>query len=479
MTIVIVSILLLGYLLIATENITKVNRAAVAIFAGTVGWVLYICFGMDFVTSQHAADYHQFLHVGAPNEIASDSVVVKNFISRFIFLPYVGRAAEIVLFLLSTMTIVEILNNNGCFDFIRQLLRTRKSKKMIWALSIVTFLISINLDNLTTTVMMLGIMHEVIPSRRQRMLYGGAILLAANCGGALTVIGNPEGLVLWNSGLVTATNFSMSLLLPCLIAWLVPTYLISRSLPERVDTEWIVMPYRGDDTRLNVWQRLVMLFVGIGGLWFIPTFHNITKLSPFLGALCVLSILWIVNEIFNRKLMNMDAMVERRTPRVLQYGVIQMILFVMGMMLAVGVVKETGAFSILSDYFSPKGDNPMIWLYGIVAGALSTVLDNFATAMNFFSFPDLSFQDDMLADLVSDYSCNGLYWQLIAYCVMAGGNVLGIGSISGLALMKMERMHVGWFFRNIGWKALLGGVIGLVVLWLSHILVAGATNLII
>ena len=39
MTIVIVSILLLGCLLIATENITKVNRAAVHSFAGTVGWV--------------------------------------------------------------------------------------------------------------------------------------------------------------------------------------------------------------------------------------------------------------------------------------------------------------------------------------------------------------------------------------------------------------------------------------------------------
>ena len=183
------------------------------------------------------------------------------------------------------MTIVEILNNNGCFDFISQLLRTRKSKKMIWTLSIVTFLISINLDNLTTTVMMLTIMHGIIPSRRQRMFYGAAVLLAANCGGALTVIGNPEGLVLWNMGAVTATSFPMSLLLPCLAAWLIPTYLIARQLPERVDTEWIVMPYRGDDTRLNVWQRLVMLFVGIGGLWFIPTFHNITKLSPFLGAL--------------------------------------------------------------------------------------------------------------------------------------------------------------------------------------------------
>ena len=479
MTLVIVAILLMGYLLIATENITKVNRAAVAIFAGTVGWVLYICFGMDFVTSQHAYEYSHYLHPENLGEIPANSVTVKNFISRYIFLPYVGRAAEIVLFLLATMTIVQVLNNNGCFDFIRQLLRTRKSKKMIWVLSIVTFLISINLDNLTTTVMMLTIMHGIIPSRRQRMLYGGAILIAANCGGALTVIGNPEGLVLWNNGAVTATNFSMSLLLPCLAAWLIPTYLISRSLPEHVDTEWIVMPYRGDDTRLNVWQRLLMLFVGIGGLWFIPTFHTITKLSPFLGALCVLSVLWIVNEIFNRKLMNMDAMVEHRSPLVLQYGVIQMILFVMGIMMAVGVVKETGAFASLTDYLRIDENHPYVWMHGIAAGVISTVLDNFATSMSFFSIPDILSPDSFASDIDTAYSCNGIYWQVIAYCVMAGGNVLGIGTISGLALMKMEHMRMGWFFHHIGWKALLGGVVGLAILWLSHNLVAGATNLLI
>lgn len=479
MTIVILAILLLAYVLIATENITKVNRAAVAIFAGTVGWVLYICFGMDFVTSEHGGDYSKFLNVGAWNEIESTSITVKQFIARNIFLPYVGRAAEIVLFLLATMTIVEILSNNGCFDFLRQLLRTRSSKKMLWALACVTFLLSINLDNLTTTVMMLTMMHGVVPSRRQRMVFGGAILLAANCGGALTVIGNPEGLVLWNVGAVTPTRFSMTLLLPCLVAWLVPTLMLQRMLPDRVETEWIVMPYRGDDTRLNVWQRLLMLFVGIGGLWFIPTFHNITKLSPFLGALCVLSVLWIVNEIFNRKLMNMDMMTERRTPQVLQYGVIQMILFVMGMMLAVGVVKETGAFDDIASCLGKDGAHPNVLLHGIAAGLLSTVLDNFATAMNFFSLHDVVNMADPQTFTDSVYNTNGIYWPVIAYCVMAGGNILGIGTISGLALMKMEHMHVGWYFKNIGWKALLGGVVGLVILMLSHIVVAGAASLLI
>ena len=476
MTLVILTILILACVLIATENVTKVNRAAVAIFAGTVGWVLYICFGMDFVTNVHSADYSHYLYL---TNLESTSTNVKYFISRHIFLPQVGRAAEIVLFLLATMTIVDILNNNGCFDFVRQLLRTRSSRKMLWTLAIVTFIISINLDNLTTTVLMLTIMHGIIPSRRQRMIFGSSILLAANCGGALTVIGNPEGLVLWNSGAVTATIFSLSLLLPCLAAWLIPTAMMQRMLPDRVETEWIAMPFRGDDTRLNVWQRLLMLLVGSGGLWFIPTFHNITKLSPFLGALCVLSILWIVNEIFNRKLMNMDAMVERRTPLVLQYGVIQMMLFVMGMMLAVGVVTETGAFDDLTAWLGVSDEHPGVWLHGIVAGVLSTVLDNFATAMNFFSLHDVVGLGDPQSALDSVYQTNGVYWQVIAYCVMAGGNVLGIGTISGLALMKMEHMHMGWYFRNIGWKALVGGVLGLAILWLSHTLMGGTMYLMI
>ena len=338
MTLVIVVILLIAYVLIATELLTKVNKAAVAVFAGTVGWILYICYGTDFVMSQHPNDYFDFLSGAVPT-----SSVVKEYIAQDVFLKYVGRGAEIVLFLLATMTIVEILHNNGCFDFVSQLLKTRRSRRLLWALSIITFIISANLDNLTTTVMMLTVMRRVVPQLRMRLYFGAAIVLAANCGGALTVIGDPTGLFLWNMGHVTPTAYSSAMALPCLTAWLLPTWWIGRSLPETTETEWVTMPYRGDDTRLNIWQRLLMLFVGIGGLWFIPTFHRITKLSPFLGAFCVLAVLWVVNEIFNRRLIDTDEMMQRRVPRVLQYGVIQMMLYIMGIMLAVGVVQETGA----------------------------------------------------------------------------------------------------------------------------------------
>ena len=462
MTLVIVSILIIGYVLISTGWMTNVNRAAVAVFMGTVGWVLYICYGTDFVLAQHPREYSDFLMGVAPNPEN-----VKHFISQNIFLDYVGRGAEIALFLLATMSIVEILNNNGCFDFLTELLYTRSSKKMLWLISIVTFVISANLDNLTTTTMMLVIIHKILANRRQRMLYGSAVIIAANCGGALTVIGDPTGLVLWNIGAVDASDFSMYLALPCLVSMALPVWWLGRQLPERVETQGFAIPYRGDDTNLNRWQRMLMLFLGIGGLWFIPTFHNITKLSPFLGALCVLSLLWVVNEIFNRRLMDVDKMIQRRIPRVLQYGVIQMVLFVLGIMFAVGVVVETGAVSTLAQWIDDNVHN--VWILGIVSGFFGSVLDTFATSISFVSLhpvvdvANLGLWAD--SDYVGDFVRNGVYWKIIAYCSAMGGNMLLIGSVSGLALMKMERIRLGWYLRNVGWICFVAWLIGLAIMW--------------
>ena len=462
MTLIIVLLLLLGYVLIATAHLTNVNKAAIAMFMGTAGWVFYICYGTDFVMSQHPHEYIDFL---AGEEANSNAV--KFFIYDNIFLKYVGKAAAIVMFLLATMSIIEILNNNGCFDFISKWIRTRNSKRLLWTITVATFLISANLDNLTTTTMMLVIMRNIVQNRRQRMLIGSAIVLAANAGGCFTVIGDPAGVILWGGEAVTATNFSAYLFLPAMVAWVLPTVLIQMSLPDRLDVEWPAMPYRGDDTNLNYWQRIIMLFVGIGGLWFIPTFHNITKLSPFLGALCVLSVLWVVNEAFNRKLINSDKMVQRRSPQSVQYGSIQLILFVMGIMLALGVVAETGFFATVSEWFDYNIHN--IWIVGIIAGLISGVVDTFTVAMtglSMYSVVDTS-QLAMWADsdYMENFVQNGAYRKLLVYSTSIGGCLLCFASSSGLALMKMERIHIGWYFKSITPKVAVGWLVGMAVLW--------------
>lgn len=460
MTLIIVAILFVSYILIATEKLTNVNKAAIAVFAGTVGWVLYICWGSDFIMSNHHGEYMSFLH-GA----SATSDAAKNYIWQSIFLPCVGKAAEVVLFLLATMTIVEILHNNGCFDFLAIWLRTRNSRLLLWKLAAFSFILSANLDNISSTVMMLTVTNQILPRSRDRIIYGAVVVLAVNFGGALTVIGDPTSLVLWNMGAVTATSYSFSLVIPCLIAWMLPTYLIGRTLSETVQLDRPTMPYRGDDTNLNVWQRLVVLFVGIGGLWFIPTFHSITKLSPFLGAFCVLSVLWIVNEIFNRNIMSSDRRMTRSIPRQLQYSIIQLMLYVMGIMLAVGVVGETGAFSWLAEQI--EGYCPSIWILGVISGFVSVFLDNFATAMTMISIFDVSETvqpaQPFLADMVQD----GAYWKIIGYATAVGSSVLTVGSVSGIVYMQAERVGMSWYFRHVGAKVLLAGILGLAVLYFT------------
>lgn len=464
MTLIIVLLLIFGYLLIATSHMTGVNKAAIAMFIGTAGWVVYICWGADFVMSQHPHEYAEFLAGVEPSSNA-----VKYFIYDEIFLKYVGRAASIVMFLIATMTIIEILNNNGCFDFITEWIRTRNSKRLLWTLTLATFILSANLDNLTTATMMLVIMHEIVRSRRQRMLIGASIVIAANCGGCFTVIGDPTGLLLWGDGKVTATDFSAYLVLPAILAWVIPTLMINRMLPSRLDIEWSAPPYRGDDTNLNRWQRFVMLIVGIGGLWFIPTFHNITKLSPFLGALCVLSVLWVVNEAFNHKLNDSDQMAQRRIPRAIQYGTIQQMLFVMGIMLGMGVMTETGVLGDISAWVDYNIHN--IWATGIISGFLSSIVDTFTIAITDISLYPLVVTDNLGLWLDGEYmeqfALNGAYWKVVAFSTAVGGCLLSVGSTSGLALMKMEHVKLGWYLRTLTPKVLLGFVVGLVVLFLE------------
>jgi Na+/H+ antiporter NhaD/arsenite permease-like protein len=252
--------------------------------------------------------------------------------------------------------------------------------------------------------------------------------------------------------------------LPAMMAWVIPTALINRELPERIDAQWSPMPYRGDETNLSPWQRVLMLFVGIGGLWFIPTFHTITKLSPFLGALCVLSVLWVVNELMNRKLMSADMMSEKRVPIALQYGTIQQILFVMGIMLGMGVVMETGVFSDVADWINQNIHS--VWVVGIVSGLLSGLVDTFTIAISDISLYPVV-KGALPGDYIGSFITNGIYWKIIAYTTTVGGCLLSVGSVSGLALMKMEHIRLGWYVKNMTLKVLAGGLVGLAVLWIE------------
>ena len=451
MTIAIVTLMLLGYLLICTEHITRINKATVALFCGVWGWVLYVCVGPYYVETLHNAGFQEFL--GSED---FSITAVNEYIRQEVFSTHIAQLTSIAMYLLTTMAIVDVLAAGGCFELVAKLCRSRSTWVTVWMLVLCSFGLSANLDNLTSAVVMLMVMNRLVVNHRQRMLLGAIIVIATNCGGCFTVIGDVTSLLVWTRGAVTPTNYTAALVLPALCATIIPTYLIGRKLPAHLDLKRSsVMMYRGDDADVRLWQQILMLTLGMGGLWFVPTFYRLTKLPPFLGALCVLGVLWVVSEVINRKRILSDQPLQSTTNRSLQYEVIQMIMYFLGVGLSVDILIEVGAMNTVAVWLDQHIHN--IYILSLALGAVSAVMDNVALVISGISiYPVLDAGTSGLTDYMQSFVQNGQYWHLITLCGCVGGCLLPIGNTAGYALMKAEEVSIWWYLKHITWKVMIG-----------------------
>ena len=422
MTPVLLILFLVGYVLIATEHLTRVNKSAVAMFLAVLGWIVI---GAD----------------GFKNNM-----------------PFICNVA---FFMLATMSIVEVLNANGCFDFLTTWMRQRSGRAALWSFVGFTFLLSANLDNLTTTIIMLYVMRKIVASRQQRMYIGSAIVIAANCGGCFTVIGDSTSLMLWSKHAVTPTNYAFALAIPALVATAIPTYLISLKLPHSLELVSLRSSFRGDDNVLGRWQRIMMFVVGVCGLWFIPTFHRLTDLPPFLGAFCVLAVFWVINEIINLRRMQCDLPEQRLLPRSLQYENMQIVLFFIGVALAVSVLEQSGVLADAAQWLDEYVHN--VYAVSLALGLISAFMDNIALVMSTISMYPVVDAAAASTRYLEGFTVDGMYWNLVAYGASVGGCLLPIGTVAGYALMRHEEVSVWWWFRMISGKVLVGWLAGLVV----------------
>jgi len=456
MTIAIVFLMLFAYILIATEHVTNINKAATAMFAGVLGWILYMCVGTDFVYRMHNDEFLDFL-AGTPYSVSA----AKQFIATHVFVRYSAFIGSVVLYLLTTMAIVDVLSDNGCFDFITSLLRVRNTTRVLWGFVILTFLLSANFDNLTTSVLMLVIMRRLLANEHQRRYVGACIVVAACCGGTFTVIGDVTSLMVWTKEAVTPTDFSGALILPAVVGTVVPTILVRQTLPEYLDINRNRVIFRGDDSQMPIWQRLVMLFVGIMGLWFVPSFHRITKLPPFLGSLCVLGVLWVLNEIFNRRSIRSEQpMLLPGSDRRLHYEVLQVIMFFIGVSLSVSVLVEIGAMEACARWLDTYIHD--IYVFSIFIGLVSAFLDNVALVLSSINIYEV-LPTDLDASVYSKmFQQNGQYWHLVVISGCLGGCLLPIGNTAGYAFLRSEDASLWWWIKHISMKVILGWTAALV-----------------
>lgn len=457
LTLIIVAVLSVGFVLMSTEQMHHINRATVAMVCGVIAWVIYLLNGAEFVHLMHEEEYQAFLAGGN-----STTDGLKWFVAEHVVMKYIVEACSVILFLIATNTIVEVMHNNGLFDALIYWLRMRDSRVFLWIISLLTFAISANVDNLTTVVLVMSIISKIVRNHHQRVIYACSILVSACMGGCFTAIGDMTSLMLWGREAITPSAYAAGLFLPALITVCVFNALIGMRLHGRVEIFSVLSRYNGDDSYWSSWQKVTLLILGIVGLWFIPSFHYITKLPPFLGSLSVLALIWAVEGLFNLERNGNVLMVQRHYFRNTEFIGMRLILYFIGVSLCVGALAECGALDFVGTWLEEHVGN--VYVYGLVVGVLSSILDNVPLMMMGMNL----FQVDTVAGSASEFVQNGIYWQLLSFCCACGGCLLFVGSMAGQAMLEVERIRFKWYIRHYLWCALLAWMAGLIVFWLIH-----------
>ena len=435
----IVAVFVVGYFFIAIESVTKVNKAAIALLMFVGCWTIFMC------------DPSQYLAAAVGDKVGA---VVSETIEH-----HLGSTATTLFFLMGAMTIVEVVDQNGGFNFVRDTLKTKSKKALLWRIAFMTFILSAILDNLTTSIVMIMILRKLVSDHKDRIIYAALVVIAANSGGAFSPIGDVTTIMLWNKGVITAGGVIKELLLPSIVSMVIPAYIFTFSLngdlaiPEN-DTA------ATEANEFTAAQRKTVFFLGVGGLIFVPIFKSITHLPPFVGILLVLGLLWTVTEIFYSRLPKASDKggMQKRVTNMLSRIDMSTILFFLGILMAVACLETIGVLTQLGDGLNVVFNGNHYLVTGII-GVLSSIVDNVPLVAGCMGMYPV--------EATGDVAIDGIFWQLLAYCAGVGGSMLIIGSAAGVVVMGLEKITFGWYMKKVTWIAFAGYIAGMLVYWVE------------
>lgn len=440
LTILIVVAFVLGYACIATESLLKVNKAAIALIMFVACWTLYMFDPMQYLTAIH----------GYTGDLSGMAAAVTSIIQE-----HLGDTSTTLFFLMGAMTIVEVVDQNGGFNWVRKVMKTKSKRALLWRIAFLTFILSAILDNLTTSIVMIMILRKLITERNDRLIYASLVIIAANSGGAFSPIGDVTTIMLWNKGLITAVGVISEILVPSLVSMVIPAFILQYHLKGELHMPEVKESAETAAGDLTERQRKAVFWIGVGGLMFVPVFKSITHLPPFVGILLVLGVLWTTTELFYSHLQHGHDTegTQKRVTNLLSRVDMSTILFFLGILMAVSCLAEVGVLTAMGDGLNTIFEGNHYLVTGII-GVLSSIVDNVPLVAGCMGMYPVAAAGDMAVD--------GIFWQLLAYCAGVGGSMLIIGSAAGVVVMGLEKITFGWYMKRITWIAFVGYIAGIV-----------------
>ncbi len=450
---VIILVFVFGYLAITLEHSIKIDKLIPALVMMAISWAL-ISLGIDSFSQWFDSSAHGLVDGFSGMEHES-----KMHLMEETLLHHLGKTAEILVFLLGAMTIVEIIDYFDGFSTIKSFIRTKKKSKILWIFCSLAFILSAIIYNLTATIVLISILQKIVKDRSVRIWYAGLIIIAANAGGAWSPIGDVTTTMLWIGNKVSVGHLFVYLFITSLLCMLVPATIASFLPAFKGELEF----EEDDDQKPKSRFSSTMLYLGLGAIVFVPVFKVITHLPPYVGMMLSLGVVAIFAEIYSNSKFAISGVGETEHAGHAQHSPVHhslskielpSILFFLGILLAVAALESLG---ILFGFATSLQETmPMLHtemegtrvsdLVVLLLGVGSAVIDNVplvAASLGMFSEP----MDDQL-------------WHFIAYSAGTGGSMLIIGSAAGVVAMGMEKIDFFWYLKKISWLALLGFLAG-------------------
>ena len=444
---IIILIFIIGYLSITLEHPLKLDKTVPALIMAALIWaVLAVGFysgWFDVINTEEQA--FNFLKGGEHAEEGFNGTLLHHF----------GKTAEILIFLIGAMTIVEIIDLHRGFEVLKGAVKTKSKKRLLWIIGILAFFLSAIIDNLTATIVLVTLLRKLIHTREDRIWYAAMVIIAANAGGAWSPIGDVTTTMLWIANKVTAAGLIEFVVIPSIVCFALPFIVASYLKPFQGNIE---VDVEEDFEAEKLLSSRTMLFLGLGMIVSVPVFKTLTHLPPYMGMMLALGVVWLVSEYIHPE---EDFSKERRhlysAHKALSRIEISSILFFLGILMAVagleslvyGVVhgEEVGTLRYLAEVL--REAIPNLDVVVMLLGVLSAIIDNVplvAASIGMFESPT-----------------DSVLWHFIAYSAGTGGSMLIIGSAAGVAAMGMERIDFIWYLKKVAWLAFIGFAAGAAV----------------
>ncbi len=414
-TLLVVLIFIVGYTAITLEHTLKIDKLIPALLMMALSWAL--------------------IAMVIPNKEYTNEILLHHF----------GKTSEILIFLMGAMAIVEMIDYFDGFNSVQRLINVKTNYGLLWVISILAFVLSAVIDNLTATIVLISILRKLVKVKELRQWMVGFAVISANAGGAWSPIGDVTTTMLWIGGKVSVMKLLEHLLIPALLTIIVPL-LIAKRMP--------IFSGSFESTEVQKTQKNegFVLVTGLFLIILVPVFKTVTHLPPYMGMLFSLAIFALIGEVLSKRQLNLSSIDEKNKanhvgPTLKSLSKIEMpsILFFLGILMTVAALETMGLIEQFGENILATGISKE--LYISILGIGSAIVDNVplvAASMGMF-------KDAMDADT----------WHMIAFAAGTGGSILIIGSAAGVVAMGMEQISFGWYLKRMAPLALIGYLAGI------------------